>query len=199
MKYFNCGMFLLLIIINYDCENQKDTRKNGIQQIGFKVDPALLEAPYQDNTLGIVFSPPKGCSRIPEDIVTEVKDQFKTQNAMSAPFAIEPHQIFLNKDNHFACILSKLPALANSDSSVYIYQQAIHDSTDGKQVKQTSFLHNGLLIHQSLIIDPLMIQFKLIISQSENNSFQIDYVIPKSIYADYIEVIESSIGSIKKQ
>ncbi|MBD3290273.1 hypothetical protein GF337_15825 [candidate division KSB1 bacterium] len=190
---------MLLIIMIYGCDSQKDSRKNGIQQIGFKVDPALLEAPYQDSTLGIVFSPPKGCSRMPKDIVIEVKDQFKTLNTISAPFAIEPHQIFLNEENHFACILSKLPVLANSDSSVYIYQQAIRDSTDEKQVKQTSFLHNGLLIHQSLIINPIMIQFKLIIPQSESNSFQIDYVIPKSIYADYIEVIESSIGSIKKQ
>ena len=48
------------------------------------------------------------------------------------------------------------------------------------------------------IIDKDMIQFKVVVPQPSNQSFQIDYVIPKSIYQDKVEAIESSIGSLLK-
>ena len=198
MKYFYYGTLFFLILIIGSCESNKDAGNNSPQKIGFKIDPALLSEPYHDSALGMIFSPPKGCSQMPGDMVFKIKNQLKTQAAMSVPFTIEPHQVFLNEENHFACLLSRLPSLANSDSAVCIYRQAILDTSSVKQVKQTVFLHNGFTIYQILTIDQKKIEFKLIIPQSGNRSFQIDYVVPKSIYADYIEVIESSIGSIKK-
>ncbi len=167
-------------------------------EMTFKINPSLIEDQLNDPSLGFSFSPPKNCLKIPDKMVQEVKDQFKKEYAITNLFIIEPYLFFLNEQNRFACFISTLPALSSNDSLITAYQQAIHNHAKENYIKQDTFIHNGFKIFQSLIIGPESIQFKLVVPQPLNKSFQIDYVIPKSIYPNKIEAIESSIGSLHK-
>ena len=197
MKKILCVAIMIVISVT-GCERKGRNAKNHPQELTFNVNHSLLEDKFSDQSLGFTFHPPKSCLQLPEEMVQKVKGQLKDEYTVSNSFIIEPYQFFLNEKDQFACLISILPTLSPADSSIDEYQQAIRNFTRNSQVTQDMFLHNGFRIYQSLIIRQNMIQFKLIIPQPLEKSFQIDYVIPKSIYRDNVEAIESSIGSILK-
>lgn len=190
--------FYLISSTIQGCGNKNHSENNDPKELTFKVDNSLLGEKFIDNYLEFSFSPPNSCLQMSEGIVQKVKDRFKQEYTVPNSFVIEPHMFFLNENDQFACLISILPTLTNADNSIVKYQQAICTQYIDSQVSQADFLHNGFRIYQSLIISKDIVQFKLVVTQSVNKSFQIDYVIPKSIYQDNLKAIESSIGSLTK-
>lgn len=188
----------LIIIFILACGNKNHNKNDHPQELIFKVNPSLLGEKFLNEYYGFSFSPPKRCLQLPEEMVQKVKEQLKKEYSVTNSYILEPYQLFLNEKNRFACLISILPNFSNADSAIAEYQQAIFNYSKDRKVTQTIFLHNGFRIYQSLIINENMIQFKLVVPQTSNKSFQIDYVIPTTIYQDNVETIESSIGSLLK-
>jgi len=188
----------LVFSLTQGCKNKNHNENNNPAELTFKVNQSLLGEKYVDKYLGFSFLPPKSCLQMSEAMVQKVKDQLKKEYTITNSYVIEPHQFFLNKNDRFACLISILTTVSNVDSTISKYQQAIFAYSKNSQVTQAIFLHNGFRIYQSLIISKDIIHFKLVVPQSSNKSFQIDYVIPKTIYQDELEAIESSIGSLLK-
>lgn len=164
----------------------------------FKVNQALIGKKVLDKNIGFSFSPPKSCLQMDEDIVEKIRQQLKTKHSVPNSYLLEPYLVFLNEKNQSVCLVSILPGLTDADSAITQYQQAIDYDTEDRKTIQTVFLHNGFQVYQSLITASDKIQFKLVIPQKLNKSFQIDYIIPKTIYLDEVEAIESSIGTLLK-
>ena len=198
LKLILAVSFFLIVMIIQGCERKNRNARNNPQELTFNVDHSLLEDKFSDKYLGFIFYPPKSCLQLPEEMVQKVKGQLKDEYTVPNSFVIEPYKFFLNEKDQSACLISILPTLSPVDSSIDEYQQAICNFSSNSQVTQDMFLHNGFRIYQSLIIRKDMILFKLVILQPLEKSFQIDYVIPKSIYRDNLEAIESSIGSVSK-
>jgi len=189
--------FLVLMIIT--CGNMGKDGNDQPEEMTFQINQSLLGEKYSDRELGFSFSPPSGCKQMPEHIVQHVKGEIQKSIVPSDSLVLEPKQFFLNEDEHFFCLLTALPMLALCDSSISFYHKVIKNSAEQSEVQHSTYKYNNFLIYQSLIISNKTIDFKLLIPQPDNKSFQIDYIIPKLIYANKIEVIESSIGSLSKQ
>jgi len=162
------------------------------------VNQTLLGEKFIENDLGFSFSPPKSCLPISEEKIQKINDRLKKETAVANSFEVEPHTVFLNENDKFVCVISILPTLSDADSAIAGYQQAIESLYVNSQVSQAVFNHNGFRIYQSLITNQNIVQFRLVVIQTLGKSFQIDYVIQKSIYQDNLEAIESSIGSLTK-
>jgi hypothetical protein len=193
----NILSILMLVIIC--CGNVENKGNDQPEEMTFQVNQSLLGEKYSDSELGLSFSPPSGCKLMPENMVQQVKTKIIKNLVSPDSLALEPKQFFLNEDEQFFCLLTALPKMALSDSSIKFYAQVIKNSSEGSEVQHSTYKYNKFLIYQSLIINEEKINFKLLIPQAERKSFQIDYILPKSIYANKIEVIESSIGSLSKQ
>ena len=180
------------------CEKQKNETNDLPGEMTFQINRLLLGEKYSDEYLGFSFSPPLGCKQMPLDTLQEVKAQIQKILLSSDSFNLEPKQFFVNAEEGFFCLLTALPSLALTDSSIVFFQQRIEKSAKNSEVQHSTYKYNHFLIYQSLLINSSTINFKLLIPQAEYKSFQIDYIIPKSIYANKIEVIESSIGSLSK-
>lgn len=182
-------------MIIYACGKNDYANQN---EMTFRIDSNLLGEKYVNQTIGFIFSPPRDCKPLPESIVDKVKDTLKTTYSSVDFLKIDPVKFFLNQETQFACLISILQDLTESDTVISNYQQALKNQNQNSQIKQTKFFYNGFTIYQTLIMTETTIQFKLVIPQPSQKSFQIDYIIPNSIYVEKIEAIESSIGSIKK-
>jgi hypothetical protein len=191
-------IYTLIFSLTQGCKNKNHNENNNLAELTFKVNQSLLGKKYVDKYLGFSFLPPKSCLQMAEVTVQKVKDQLKKEYTNTNSYVIEPHQFFLNKNDKFACLVSILTTFSNVDSTISKYQKVIIAESKNSQVTQAIFLHNGFRIYQSLIISTDIIHFKLVVPQSSNKTFQVDYVIPKTIYQDELEAIESSIGSFLK-
>ncbi len=187
-----CWLMLLLL---FSCGENEYTQQN---EMTFKIDPNLLGEKFCCQELGFCFSPPRDCLPLPEVTVNQIKDSLKTSYPSVEFLTIEPIKFFFNQQTAFTCLISALPELAVADSNFAKYQQALTQQFPAEQVKQAKFFYNGFDIYQTLIMTDSFIQFKLLIPQSAQLSFQIDYYVPRQFYIENIEAIESSIGSIKK-
>jgi len=168
------------------------------EEMTFQVNQSLLGEKYIDDQLGFSFSPPKGCTKMPSNMVEQVKGELNKYSVSFDLLVLEPKQFFLNEDERFICLLTKIPSLSLSDSSINFYQQVVENVAKDNTVQRSSYKYRDFLIYQNLIISKEMINFKLLIPQQANKSFQLDYIVPKPIYTTKIEVIESSIGSLLK-
>ncbi|MDW7681048.1 MAG: hypothetical protein SCK70_10810 [bacterium] len=184
-------ILILPLVITFNCDRSSDHQN----EMTFRVDKSLLAEKFVDRELGFEFIPPKDLLKVPADVLTDVQDQLPLTDF----FQIIPRQVFLAEQSEFVCIISWLPELIYSDSSIISYQRAVKSQTSNGEIRQTSFLYNGFRIYQTLIISDNVVNFKLLIPQPDKKSFQIDYIIPKNIYIEKIEAIESSIGSIKRK
>jgi hypothetical protein len=192
-------LFSFLILMNLSCGNEEKNKTDQPEEMTFQVNQSLLGEKYSDNELGFSFSPPIGCKLMPKNLVQQVKAEITKNLVSPESLALEPKQFFLNKNEQFFCLLTTLPMLVLSDSSIKFYNMAVKNSAAGDEVQSSTYKYNHFLIYQSLIMNDETINFKLLIPQAEHKSFQIDYILPKSIYVNKIEVIESSIGSLSKQ
>lgn len=188
-------LFLFIFLLTQACSNNENENPRDLT---FKVNQTLLGEKFIDNDLGFSFSPPKSCLPISEEKIQKINDRLKKETAIANSIGVEPHTVFLNENDQFVCVISILPTLSDADSANAAYQQAIESHYKNSQVSQADFNHNGLKIYQSLITNQNIVQFKLVVIQSQGKSFQIDYVIQKLIYQDNLEAIESSIGSLTK-
>jgi len=188
----------ILVLMIFSCGNMDKKGNDLPEEMTFQINQSLLAEKYSDNHLGFSFSPPSVCVQMPKNMVQQVKGGIQNNLVSPDSLVLEPKQFFLNKNEQFFCLLTALPMLAVNDSSIKFYHQVIEKSAAGSEIQHSTYKYNKFLIYQSLIISEETINFKLLIPQPEYKSFQIDYIIPKSIYANKIEVIESSIGSLSK-
>ncbi len=179
--------------------NVEKDRNDQPEEMTFQINQSLLGKKYSDSELGFSFSPPSGCKQMPKNMVQQVKGKIQKSLVSPDSLVLEPNQFFMNEDERFFCLLTVHPTLTLSDSSISFYHQVIENSAEQSEVQHSTYKYKNFLIYQSLIISEQMINFKLLIPQANHKSFQIDYIVPKSIYAKKIEVIESSIGSLSKQ
>jgi len=189
--------FMILVIIG--CGNVEKNRNDQPEEMAFQINKALLGEKYSDSELGFSFSPPSGCEQMPKNMVQQVKGEIQKSLVSPDSLVLQPKQFFMNEEEGFFCLLTALPSLVLSDSSIRLFQQVIENSAEQGEVQHSNYKYNEFVIFQSLIISKEIINFKIMIPQAEHKSFQIDYIVPKSIYANKIEVIESSIGSLSKQ
>jgi len=180
--------FLLGLSVLLGCSEKREDGRTG--DMTFKINSALLGERYVEDDLGVSFAPPKNCLPVAPEILEQAITGLRQQIGVDDTMFVRPRQIFLNQEEGFLCAISRLPVLQDNDSSLAVYRENISEKAAEMEVRQDNYPYRGLEIHQMRMESEQTITFKLIVPQTAGNSFQLDYVIPKSVYIKNLEAIE---------
>ena len=186
--------------ILFACTENKTPEQHGIEKLSFTINKLLLGPEYKDIELGFSFSPPLDWDKMPQEMITQAREKIKQMTIPVSNVKVELRQFFLEKVTGSSCVLSKINGVSLDSlgkEHLQSYTSAIASKFPENTVKQGLFSHKDFFLHQILIMSESIVTFKLVFPQAKNNSFQLDYVIPRSQYEEKLEAIESSIGSIE--
>jgi len=194
-KYLTLPLALSIFsIFCFSCSRDEKSPDPG--ELGFRVDTTLLEDEFVENELGLSFSPPVGCSKLPDEITDRALVSLPDKGLMGDSSLVQPQYTFFNQQDGVVCIVSLLPHLTTTQSEILSYQNLVRQNFPTAKLEQGQFRHNNIDFFQTLIMTTNTVIFKLVIPR-DHRSLQFDYVIPQNIYIDKIRAIESSIGSIR--
>jgi hypothetical protein len=186
---------LALCSFSFLCLNcSRDEKSSTPGQLSFRVDPTLLENEFVASDLGFSFSPPRGCTKLPDEFTNRALASLPNESMTGDSSLIRPQQVFFNQKDGVACIISVLPHLTTRNE-ILSYQDLVRQNFPEAKLDQGQFRHNDIDFFQTLIMTTNTVIFKLVVPR-DHRSLQFDYVIPQHIYIDKIRAIESSIGSI---
>lgn len=188
-----CGM-LSGILVACDAPN---TQKRAEETLVFNVDKTRLEPAIRDATLRITMAAPKEWKQI-EDAVMLAKFTEQVEKQLTQGLALAPRWLFLNARSRAMCFVSAVNGvdIAPDDTLLQRLEIAYRDAFPKAQVKRTTFRKDAFRIHQLMVSTPDFVLIKLICDAPETLIFEVDYVVPTSVYAAELRAIESSIGSI---
>ena len=191
---------ILIVLILQACGKEKTSDEHIANKLSFKINKALLGTQYKDEQLGIIFSPPLGCKQMPDETLDQARTKLEKLDFPIEGLSVNLKQFFLDKETGSACVLSQLAGLSQDSLGMRrleLYVGAFSNKFETADVSTAEFEHNGFLIHQVLVITKKTVTFKLVVPQTENDSLELSYIIPRQFYQKMVEAIESSIGSLK--
>jgi hypothetical protein len=180
------------------CGGGSQEDESPMPELTFRTNPALLGERFVDPALKFSFQPPKGCAPMPKASLDKARGKIVEEFSLDGSFAVEPRAIFIDQKEKLICLVSSFAKLPPESGLSKIYKQAIARQVKRFEVKHGAYVHGGLEVRQILILSAEKVNFKLIIIQPDQNSFQIDYSLSRISYEKKLEAIESSIGSVKK-
>ena len=196
LKYGYFG-FVLFLAITCGSGNETD---QSIEELTFVVNDSLLGPAFTDSTLLFTFHPPIGCERVPDSTMLRVKDKIFDMMAQQEGIEVIPVGFFINRESGSACCLSRLSGMeANSRifDTFREYKSLLKDKFPDARIDEGAFRVNDINVFQYLISNNERVIFKLLCYSPKGRTFQLDYIVPRSMYHQHVKAIESSIGSFK--
>ena len=175
------------------CSKNSDVKQNN--SLSFDVDTELLGNELVLEELGLTVSPPKNCKPLQPQVYKEFLSRLSEKMNPVDSLLIEPKALFFDQQNNILFSVSKIN-FTDSISTVGDYEKELMKKFSTLDAKKVIFEYKNFTIHQLRVISNDSILFKLIVLQKEN-FIQLDYIIPKQGYHNYLKAIESSIGSLK--
>jgi len=192
-------LFLLFLTLIVGCVSHKNDDSDRPDEMEFNIDPELLGSTVHLDEKGISFQPPREWTQLSDEIFDEAVRQLKQFQTDHEYFSIHPVNIFLHPRHGSTLIISEISADESfSDPSEMIerFHKKLEDRFEDQNVRETVFLKDGIYFHQYLIQSQDKVNFKLLFYNAAADLFQVDYVVPRSVYLSESRAIESSIGSI---
>ena len=190
-----CLIFVFSVIIFVSCGKEKSAGE--FEELIFAVNDSLLGPVYIDSTLGFTFHPPTGWEIVSDTIMAEAKYRLSEVIHSGDSIQIVPRRFFIDVQNGSACCLSQVRGLAVGNDGLLLYESQLKTKFAGTSITEGAFRIGDLYIFQYLITDPQRVIFKLLCGGPQVQTFQVDYVLLRSVYPRYIKAIESSIGSFQ--
>jgi hypothetical protein len=182
-------LFSVLLIIS-SCKTE--TKQNTLQ---FNVDKSLLGETFKIDSLQFAFSVPAGWSKISDNIMVQAKNKISIENT-GQKLHYDLIAFYLDSLSGSFCSISAVE-ITQSDSMLKdVYRANLQKKYIKSGIKEGDFVINDVNVKQFLIMTKQKVLFKLLLSLKGGSFLQIDYAIDQKIYPQYINKIESSIGSI---
>jgi hypothetical protein len=196
-------IFLLVILIT-GCGSNNRGEMDQITEMFFNIDPELLGDTVYVKDKGIIFQPPDAWMQFPDEILSnEIFVGDLRQVIRSLPgdelFPTYPIYAFYRLENGSAMIVSEISVadtLNDTPEALIQFQKRITDQFTEDEVKTTDFMKNGIHFYQYLTQKDDVVNFKFVFGNTADEIFQIDYIVPTSVYLQESKAIESSIGTI---
>lgn len=167
------------------------------EELSFAVNDSLLGPAFTDSTLGFTFHPPVSWEHISDTIMAEAQHRLADVILSGDSIQIVPRRFFIDLQNGSACCLSQVRGLASGNDGLILYKSQLKTKFSGASINEGAFRIGGLYIFQYIITDPQRVILKLLCGGPQTQTFQVDYILPRSIYLQHIKAIESSIGSFQ--
>ena len=188
MKFLK--IIILLSILACDNGNNQIFEK-----INFKVNNQILTKNYNFDNRSFNMKFPQNVSLINDSVLHQLKTNI--DNDTSGIFQLNFLSAFQSEIG-LSILLCKIKGGSNFFNTLdnqYINSLKLVFETEEIHVGQ--YLHNNIKFKQYTIIAQELVLIKLFFSVN-NNFYQLDYMIPKNLYKELLEQLESSIGSIHK-
>jgi len=201
MNNFKKSITIAIVIFGFmaSCTKEREAKIEFLP-LQFNVDQNLLSAVYADSSLAFQFQPPQGWNKLGGNDLEQLKQRIHLSISDTSIFRISPEQFFYEPVNKCLCALSSFttfPEGMRFDSFIRDFQKAFEASLTTQSVKQGYFQLDEFLVYQLLIMDEKNVSFKLICQGKTAQPFEIDYIVPMTVYESLLKSVESSIGSLK--
>jgi len=164
-------------------------------EIKFNIDQTLLsKSSYIDSNFFISF--PNNITSLDIELFNQYKSVIESDS--TSYFSLKLIKALTSEDN-LSCFITKVDYDGNIINSLdSSYFNALKNNFSTKNLVLWKFIYNSLDIIQYIITTPEIVRIKLFIINL-NDYYQIDYIIPYSLYEKNLKSIESSIGSLNKE
>lgn len=198
MKHSSTGIIIALLILLLFAVSSCSKRRD-MDEVFFRVDEELIGETFSDSLLAISIGVPVGWDDITGQLEEVVARMFEESDS------IEEQGLSFRKaygdleDVAFMliCEFNYKHIHEERDSAIEAFLSYFAEETE--VLKIGSYRHNELSFHQLTSREENLINIKLLVYGEAGAVSALDYFIPETKYMDYIERIESSIGSISKQ
>ena len=175
--------------------NPPNSQKPTYETLVFDVDPTRLEPAITDTTLNIKMASPKGWKAIDEPMLVEVIDGLGDK--LTQELQMVPRWVFVNEGSRAMCVVSRLEGEKVSlNETLKTLETAYSTKFSKATVQRTIFMKGAFRVHQLMVGASDFVLIKLICDAPQIPVFEVDYVVPKTVYEAELRSIESSIGSI---
>lgn len=166
----------------------------------FDVDPAMLGFTYEDSTLALRFAPPRGWPPIETALMEDTKAALEKLAVTEHRLSSRPVRIFVDHDRRLYMILSEFPswpAPLDPIPAMAEYRQRLAASDPDITIQDAFYRHGKFTVYQLVLINPLMVDTRVILMRGGKAPVQIDYLSPRALFPDLAAAIEASIGSMQ--
>lgn len=172
------------------------SQKRAEETLVFNVNQTLLEPAITDTTLNITMAAPKAWEKMDDALLAKVMEQVAPHLRQGLELA--PRWIFMNARSRAMCIVSQVNGveIAPDDTLLETQENAYRDAFPEAAVRRATFRKDAFRVYQLMVSASDVVLIKLICDAPETLIFEVDYVVPKAVYAAELRAIESSIGSI---
>jgi len=192
-------IIILLVILIAGCVSNNKNETAEITEMVFIIDQELLGDTVYVKDKGIVFQPPDAWMQLPDEIFGEAVRQMTRAIPEAELFPTYPIHAFLRPENGSAMIVSEISTadtVYNTSETLIQFHKRITDQFTEEEVKTTDFMKDRIHFYQYLIQKDDVVNFKFVFANTADEMFQIDYIVPSSVYLQESKAIESSIGTI---
>ena len=186
------SLITLFFLINMiSCNNTQNKTTSESQNLSFNIDYNLLQPTPLKNDQGFSIYVPIGWSEIDSTNMNQLRKALESKENIIQLELIGAYQ---SKDLA-TCIVSKVDS--KEVNFKYIpenYIDLLKSQFFTENINTADIIINNLDVRQFLITNVTHTSFKLFIKGISN--YQVDYIIPKEIYAAELGKVESSIGTI---
>lgn len=187
-------LLLPLIVGCYSSGNDLSTA----QRLSFDVVDSLLGPVYEVATARKSFHPPVGFVPIPDSLFEILRTRFTQE--VSPEGMIEFVRFFFDEQHSSGLIVSTVGGLnLTADTSTFIdrYRQAVLAEYGNDNVKVGDYWVDSIYVKNFVITDSMQVRFQLLCLSSEGDALELQYVVPRAVYATMVKSLESSIGTLK--
>jgi hypothetical protein len=194
--YLCFGVFILLAIT---CGRGNEAAQQN-EELSFVVLDSLLGPSFTDTAIAFSFHPPKGWEKVPDSTMKKARHTIVEMVGQDSSISVTPVSFFVDPHGGSVCCLSQLTVLkggARIFEKLNEYGTRILKKFPASKIDEGSYRVNDVNVFQYLITDDERVMFKLLCCSPQGRMFQLDYIVPRSMYAQQIKAIESSIGSFQ--
>lgn len=186
----------LLLMLTLGCSSSE----NGVEELGFDVDPTLLGDHVEDGSSGFAVYAPAGWPSVADSVFRQTAVAIEREGARPGD-RFKPTLLALFRHpghgGHLAVMkYAEILNEADRDSVIRWQRSGLDRAFAGTPVRPAQFSYRGFLLDQFVGMDSQKVVFKLMVYRSKTGLYQLDYVIPRGSYKDELRAIESSVGSL---
>ena len=186
------SLITLFFLVNMiSCNNTQTKTTSESQNLSFNIDYNLLQPTPLKNDQGFSIYVPIGWSEIDNTNMNQLRKALESKENIIQLELIGAYQ---SKDLA-TCIVSKVDS--KEVNFKYIpenYIDLLKSQFVTDNINTADIVINNLDVRQFLITNATHTSFKLFIKGISN--YQVDYIIPRTIYKEELSKVESSIGTI---
>ncbi len=173
-----------------------------VPAMAFQVDESLLGPPVTEPGLGIVFRPPAGWAPADPAMHRDLRRQVEVERRPGDPLATDPVLLFGIAETPAVCKVGRFfepPAEGLTRAWIARCLEEMRRQVPAEVHEDLYAIGGEVVAAQFLAQNSQMVLFRIICQGRTGEPVMVDYVMPRTLYAQQVRAVESSIGSVRME